>query len=140
MALILLVLILAILFGGLGFLLHALWWVAAIVLIVWLVGFAFRAGEGRRWYRWYPGRTPRPHKPPPARRSLVTQAPAGLRCPGPRRCHRGSCHTQSSRTRAGNPARQPMSAPAVGQLTRLTRPSEESLGVVPTTYGRKDTQ
>jgi len=38
--------------GGLGFLLHALWWVAAIVLIVWLVGFAFRAGEGRRWYRW----------------------------------------------------------------------------------------
>jgi hypothetical protein len=52
MALILLVLILAILFGGLGFLLHALWWVAAIVLVVWLVGFAVRAGEGRRWYRW----------------------------------------------------------------------------------------
>jgi len=52
MALILLVLILAILFGGLGFLLHALWWIAAIVLIVWLVGFAFRAGEGSRWYRW----------------------------------------------------------------------------------------
>ena len=24
----------------------------AIVLIVWLVGFVFRAGEGRRWYRW----------------------------------------------------------------------------------------
>ena len=40
MALILLVLILAILFGGLGFILHALWWVAAIVLVVWLVGFA----------------------------------------------------------------------------------------------------
>jgi hypothetical protein len=52
MALILLVLILAILFGGLGFILHALWWVAAIVLIAWLVGFAVRAGEGRRWYRW----------------------------------------------------------------------------------------
>src|SRR6185312_14029068 len=52
MALILLVLILAILFGGLGFILHALWWVAAIVLVVWLVGFAVRAGEGRRWYRW----------------------------------------------------------------------------------------
>lgn len=52
MALILLVLILAILFGGLGFLLHALWWIAAIVLVVWLAGFAFRAGEGRRWYRW----------------------------------------------------------------------------------------
>jgi hypothetical protein len=52
MALILLVLILAILFGGLGFLLHALWWIAAIVLVFWLIGFAFRAGEGRRWYRW----------------------------------------------------------------------------------------
>ena len=49
MALILLVLILAILFGGLGFLLHALWWIAAIVLVVWLVGFAFgpaRAAAG----------------------------------------------------------------------------------------------
>lgn len=51
MGLILLVLILAILFGGLGFVLHALWWVAAIAAIVWLIGFAFRAGEGRRWYR-----------------------------------------------------------------------------------------
>jgi hypothetical protein len=52
MALILLVLILAILFGGLGFLLHALWFVAAVVLVLWLVGFAVRSGEGRRWYRW----------------------------------------------------------------------------------------
>ena len=52
MALILLVLILAILFGGLGFLLHALWFVAAVVLVLWLVGFAVRAGEGRRWYCW----------------------------------------------------------------------------------------
>ncbi len=52
MGLILLVLILAILFGGLGFVLHALWWVAAIAAIVWLIGFVFRAGEGSRWYRW----------------------------------------------------------------------------------------
>jgi len=52
MALILLVLILAILLGGLGFLLHALWFIAAVVLVLWLVGFAVRAGEGRRWYRW----------------------------------------------------------------------------------------
>lgn len=52
MALILLVLLLAILFGGLGFALHALWWIAAIILIVWLIGFVFRAGSGRRWYRW----------------------------------------------------------------------------------------
>ena len=52
MALILLVLILAILLGGLGFLLHALWILALIVLVAWLVGFAVRTGEGRRWYRW----------------------------------------------------------------------------------------
>ena len=52
MALILLVLILAILFGVFGFALHVLWWIAAIVLIAWLVGFAVRVGEGRRWYRW----------------------------------------------------------------------------------------
>jgi hypothetical protein len=52
MALILLVLLLALLFGGLGFALHALWWVAVIVAVVWLVGFAARSGEGRRWYRW----------------------------------------------------------------------------------------
>lgn len=52
MAVILLVLILAILLGGLGFALHALWWIAAIVLIAWLIGFALRAGGGRRWYRW----------------------------------------------------------------------------------------
>jgi membrane protein YdbS with pleckstrin-like domain len=52
MALILLVLLLAILFGGLGFILHALWWVAVVVAVVWLIGFVVRAGEGRRWYRW----------------------------------------------------------------------------------------
>jgi hypothetical protein len=52
MALILLVLLLAVLLGGLGFALHALWWIAAIVLIAWLAGFAVRAGEGSRWYRW----------------------------------------------------------------------------------------
>jgi hypothetical protein len=52
MGLILLVLILAILVGGLVSVLHALWWVAAIVLVLWLVGFAVRAGEGSRCYRW----------------------------------------------------------------------------------------
>jgi hypothetical protein len=52
MALILLVLILAIVFGGLGFVLHALWWVAAIVLVAWLIGFMIRVGEGSRWYYW----------------------------------------------------------------------------------------
>jgi hypothetical protein len=48
----LLILLLVILLGGLGFALHALWWIAAIVLIVWLVGFVFRVGDGRRRYRW----------------------------------------------------------------------------------------
>lgn len=52
MTLILLVLILAIVLGGLGFALHVLWWIAAIVLLVWLIGFAVRVGEGGRWYRW----------------------------------------------------------------------------------------
>jgi hypothetical protein len=41
------------LFGGLGFVLHALWWVALIALILWLAGFLFRSGGGSsRWYRW----------------------------------------------------------------------------------------
>lgn len=54
MTIILLVLILAILLGGLGFALHALWWIAGIVLLIWLIGFVVRVGEGgsRRWYRW----------------------------------------------------------------------------------------
>jgi hypothetical protein len=52
MGVILLVLILAIVFGVFGFALHALWWIAAIVLIGWLIGFAVRIGDGRRWYRW----------------------------------------------------------------------------------------
>jgi hypothetical protein len=52
MALILLVLIPAILVGGPGFALHALWWIAAIVLVAWLVGFAVRTGEDSRCYRW----------------------------------------------------------------------------------------
>jgi hypothetical protein len=52
MFLILLILILALLLGGLGFAIHALWWVALIVLAVWLVGFLVRTGEGSRWYRW----------------------------------------------------------------------------------------
>ena len=52
MALILLILILAIILAGLGFAVHLLWWLAVIVAIVWLLGFAFRSGRGRRWYRW----------------------------------------------------------------------------------------
>jgi membrane protein YdbS with pleckstrin-like domain len=50
--LILLVLILAIILGGLGFALHVLWWIAAIVLLIWLIGFVVRVGDGGHWYRW----------------------------------------------------------------------------------------
>jgi hypothetical protein len=52
MALILLILLLALILGGLGFAVHVLWWVALVVLVLWLLGFAFRAGSGARWYRW----------------------------------------------------------------------------------------
>ena len=58
MGIILLVLLLALILGGLGFAVHVLWWIALVVLVVlviWLIGFAVWAGEGasrRRWYRW----------------------------------------------------------------------------------------
>jgi hypothetical protein len=55
MGIILLVLLLALILGGLGFAVHILWWIALIVLVLWLVGFVVRAGEGTsrgRWYRW----------------------------------------------------------------------------------------
>jgi membrane protein YdbS with pleckstrin-like domain len=56
MALILLVLLIALILGGLGFAVHVLWWIALAVLVVWLLGFVIRAAEGtggrRRWYRW----------------------------------------------------------------------------------------
>jgi hypothetical protein len=52
MGLILLVLLLALLFFGLGFAAHLLWIAAVIFFIAWIAGFAFRRGEGSRWYRW----------------------------------------------------------------------------------------
>jgi hypothetical protein len=55
MAIILLVLLLALILGGLGFAIHILWWIALIVLVIWLIGFLVRMGEGTsrgRWYRW----------------------------------------------------------------------------------------
>jgi hypothetical protein len=54
-ALILLVLLLALILGGLGFAIHILWWIALIVLVIWVLGFLVRVGEGSsrgRWYRW----------------------------------------------------------------------------------------
>ncbi|MEW1912134.1 hydrophobic protein [Kitasatospora sp. NPDC085895] len=49
-----LVLLLALLLFGAGFAVKALWWVAVLVLAVWLIGFVARgttSGRGR-WYRW----------------------------------------------------------------------------------------
>ena len=55
-ALLVLLLILAV-FGGLGFAVHALWFVLIAALVLWALGFLFGAGAsaggGRRWYgRW----------------------------------------------------------------------------------------
>jgi hypothetical protein len=56
MGIILLVLLLALVFGGLGFAIHALWIVAVVVFIAWIIGFGMARGEGAggkaRWYRW----------------------------------------------------------------------------------------
>jgi hypothetical protein len=53
MGIILAVLLLAIILGGVGFAVHALWIIAGIVLVVWVVGFLARTAEGGgRWYRW----------------------------------------------------------------------------------------
>jgi hypothetical protein len=76
MALILLVLLLALLLGGLGFAVHILWWIALIVLVVWVLGFLVRVGEGgsrRRWYRWLP-------TPPPERAGRPRAAGAACSC------------------------------------------------------------
>ncbi|MYS24250.1 hydrophobic protein [Streptomyces sp. SID4948] len=52
----LLVLLLALILFGAGFALKILWWVAVVVLVVWLVGFVARStgsgGARGRWYRW----------------------------------------------------------------------------------------
>ncbi len=57
MGVILLVLLIALLFAGLGFAVHLLWIIAVIVFAAWLVGWAIAKGEGtgsrRHWYgRW----------------------------------------------------------------------------------------
>ena len=57
MLVLLLVLLLALILAGAGFALHLLWWLAIIVLAIWLLGFLFRSagstGRSRsRWYRW----------------------------------------------------------------------------------------
>jgi hypothetical protein len=57
MAILLIVLLIALILGGLGFAVHVLWWIALIVLAIWLLGFLFRgaataSAPRRRWYRW----------------------------------------------------------------------------------------
>ncbi|MBC9715116.1 hydrophobic protein [Streptomyces sp. TRM66268-LWL] len=53
----LLVLLLALLLFGVGFAVKALWILALVVIVLWLLGFVARSpatGGGRRarWYRW----------------------------------------------------------------------------------------
>jgi hypothetical protein len=56
MGLILLVLLIALIFGGLGFASHVFWFVAVVVFVAWLIGFGVARGAGAggkaRWYRW----------------------------------------------------------------------------------------
>ena len=56
MGVLLAVLLIVLLLGGFGFALHVLWWIALILLVVWLVGFIARGttagGRRSRWYRW----------------------------------------------------------------------------------------
>jgi hypothetical protein len=52
MGLVLLVLLLALLFGGLGFVSSVFWIVAGVLLVLWILGFLMRGAEGARWYRW----------------------------------------------------------------------------------------
>ncbi len=57
MAILIVALIIVLILGGVGFAIHVMWWVALAALVLWLLGFAVRAGESaggrrRRWYRW----------------------------------------------------------------------------------------
>jgi hypothetical protein len=52
---ILLALLLVLIFAGAGFALHVLWIVAAVLLVLWLIGFVVGRGEGagnHKFYRW----------------------------------------------------------------------------------------
>jgi hypothetical protein len=52
----LILLLVVLLFGGLGFAAHVLWIILLVLVVLWLVGFLLRgadaAGGRRRWYRW----------------------------------------------------------------------------------------
>jgi hypothetical protein len=53
--LLVLALLLVLIFFGAGFAVHILWIAAAVLLVLWLVGFVLGRGEGagsHRFYRW----------------------------------------------------------------------------------------
>jgi hypothetical protein len=50
MAAVIALLLILILFGA-GFALKVLWYLAIVLLVLWLIGFLARTGD-RRWYRW----------------------------------------------------------------------------------------
>jgi hypothetical protein len=52
MRVLLAVLLVALALFVIGFAVKLLWILAAVVLVVWLVGFVARGAEGSRWYRW----------------------------------------------------------------------------------------
>lgn len=44
-------LVLAVAFAGIGFAVHLLWIVAAVFFVCWLAGYAFARGQRRAWRR-----------------------------------------------------------------------------------------
>jgi len=50
MGVVLLVLLLVLIFAGLGFALHLLWIIAAVLLVIWIIGFLVSGAE-HSWYR-----------------------------------------------------------------------------------------
>ena len=53
MAVLLLVLLLILILGGVGWAVaHVLLWIALVLIALWIIGFFVRGAEGARWYRW----------------------------------------------------------------------------------------
>jgi hypothetical protein len=52
MGLILAILLIVLAFAAIGFVLHFLWIIAAILLVTWVIGFFAKGRSGGRWYRW----------------------------------------------------------------------------------------
>ncbi len=52
MGIALVVLLIALILGGVGFAVHVLWWIALAAFVLFLLGFLFRGADSGRWYRW----------------------------------------------------------------------------------------